>query len=135
MGNEGTPNSSRSGRAGSGRAGSGGTGSEGDIGLPGGGILRTSRDRDGDGPRSPAFSDLVQPFFVMGLVALGIVPDPESGESQVDLDRAFEAIETLELLREKTRGHLDDAEERLLKQVIYDLRIHYEGAQERSGEE
>ncbi|NJN65111.1 MAG: DUF1844 domain-containing protein [Acidobacteria bacterium] len=111
----------------------GGRGS-GEIPLPGGGVLRTPAETEHDfGSTEVRFADVVQPFWLMALVALGVVPHPDSGQPQIDLARAREAIAVLELLRAKTSGHLDDAEQRLLDQALYELRMNYLGAQDRSG--
>jgi hypothetical protein len=59
------------------------------------------------------------------LVHLGEVPDPETQSVQVDLPLAKQVIDTLGMLQDKTRGNLDSDEERLLKTVLYDLRMRY----------
>jgi hypothetical protein len=38
---------------------------------------------------------------------------------------AKQIIDTLGMLEEKTKGNLDQDEERLLKAVLYDLRMRY----------
>ena len=38
---------------------------------------------------------------------------------------AKHSIDMLALLEEKTRGNLDGEEERILQQVLYDLRMRY----------
>jgi hypothetical protein len=43
----------------------------------------------------------------------------------VDLPIAKQIIDTLGMLQEKTKGNLDPDEERLLKSVLYDLRMRY----------
>jgi hypothetical protein len=59
------------------------------------------------------------------LVHLGEIPEPETNQSRVDLPIAKQIIDTLGLLEEKTKGNLDKDEERLLKAVLYDLRMRY----------
>ncbi|GAB4370552.1 MAG: hypothetical protein Kow0062_05360 [Acidobacteriota bacterium] len=106
-----------------------------EIPLAGGGVLRKAGDAAAaaDEPPLPVgFADLVRPFWLMGLASLGVVPDPESGEAVVDLPRARAAIETLELLREKTRGHLDEQESRMLEQSLYELKMQFVGARDRA---
>jgi hypothetical protein len=43
----------------------------------------------------------------------------------VDLPLAKQIIDTLGMLQEKTRGNLDADEDRLLKNLLYDLRLRY----------
>jgi hypothetical protein len=59
------------------------------------------------------------------LVHLGEIPEPETNKSSVDLPIAKQIIDTLGMLEEKTKGNLDQDEERLLKAVLYDLRMRY----------
>jgi hypothetical protein len=59
------------------------------------------------------------------LVHLGEIPEPETNRTSVDLPIAKQIIDTLGMLQEKTKGNLDQDEERLLKSVLYDLRMRY----------
>jgi len=59
------------------------------------------------------------------LVHLGEIPEPDTKATRVDLPMARQIIDTLGLLQEKTRGNLDPNEDRLLKSVLYDLRLRY----------
>ena len=59
------------------------------------------------------------------LVHLGEIPEPETNIARVDLPIAKQIIDTLGMLQEKTKGNLDPDEERLLKSVLYDLRMRY----------
>jgi len=59
------------------------------------------------------------------LVHLGEIPEPETNLTRVDLPIAKQIIDTLGMLQEKTKGNLDHDEERLLKSVLYDLRMRY----------
>jgi hypothetical protein len=64
-------------------------------------------------------------FAGSALVGLGEAPNPATGERAVDLEQAREAIETLLLLREKTRGNLTEDESRLLQEILYDLQLRF----------
>jgi hypothetical protein len=59
------------------------------------------------------------------LVHLGEIPEPETNQSHVDLPIAKQIIDTLGMLQEKTKGNLDQDEDRLLRSVLYDLRMRY----------
>ena len=71
------------------------------------------------------FEGLVMLFGTAGLVHLGAAPDPAGGERRVDLDQAKQAIDLLELLRDKTAGNLTAAETALLDGILFDLRCRY----------
>jgi hypothetical protein len=58
-------------------------------------------------------------------VHLGEIPEPETNQSRVDLPIAKQIIDTLGMLQEKTKGNLDQDEDRLLRSVLYDLRMRY----------
>jgi hypothetical protein len=67
--------------------------------------------------------------FVMGLTTqalmhLGEIADPEHPQSP-DLGAAKQMIDLLGVLRDKTKGNLDSAEEQLLATMLYDLRMRY----------
>jgi hypothetical protein len=79
-------------------------------------------------PGPPAERSLAGLFMMLAssaVVALGHAPDPLTGQRQIDLVQAAEAIDLLLLLREKTEGHRSDGESRMLEELIYDLQLRY----------
>jgi Domain of unknown function (DUF1844) len=58
------------------------------------------------------------------LVHLGEMHDPD-GSGEIDLPLAKQTIDLLALLADKTKGNLDEAEDNLLRSLLYDLRIKY----------
>lgn len=69
------------------------------------------------------FSTFLVSLGTSALVQLGEAPEPESQQLlDPDLDAAQQWVEVLEILEVKTRGNLDEAEARLLKNLVYDLR-------------
>jgi hypothetical protein len=61
-----------------------------------------------------------------GLYQLGILPDSETGEPpEPDLLVAQQTIDTLEMLRDKTRGNLDEEERKLIDSLLYELRMRF----------
>ena len=73
------------------------------------------------------FSTFVLSLSTSALYQLGLVEDPDSGErrAQPNLVLARHSIDTLEMLREKTRGNLDDSEAKLLESLLYELRMKF----------
>jgi hypothetical protein len=53
------------------------------------------------------------------------VPHPEDQTSCSNLPMAKQTIDILGILQEKTKGNLTGEEERLLSEVIYNLRIAF----------
>jgi len=59
------------------------------------------------------------------LVHLGEVNDPASGQPSQDLDLARHTIDMLDMLGKKTQGNLDADEDRLLKNILFEMRMKY----------
>ena len=59
------------------------------------------------------------------LIALGDAPHPITKKQAMQLPHARYLIDVLGILEEKTRGNLSVDEERLLKDVLYQLRMRY----------
>jgi len=72
------------------------------------------------------FSTFVLSLGTTALYEMGLVPDPSTGEPAVsDPLVAQQTIDTLEMLREKTLGNLDDEERKLIDSLLYELRIKF----------
>jgi len=72
------------------------------------------------------FSTFVLSLAHSALVHLGVAPDPATGEVQSPtLPLARQTIDLVSLLAEKTKGNLTGEEERLIEQLLYDLRLRY----------
>ena len=72
-----------------------------------------------------AFSTFIFSLSSSALVHLGEIAEPNTQAKRLDLPMAKQIIDTLGMLEEKTRGNLDTDEERLLKSVLYDLRLRF----------
>ena len=71
---------------------------------------------------------------------LGKVANPMTGKIEKNLDGAKQTIDTLEMLKEKTKGNLNKQEEELLNQALSQLQINYiaeveNGSKEEEGKE
>ena len=69
------------------------------------------------------FSIFVLSLNTSALVHLGEASESEGGG--LNLPMARQTIDMLALLEEKTKGNLTGNEERLLHQVLFDLRMRY----------
>jgi len=70
------------------------------------------------------FSTFVMGLSTQALMHLGEIADPEAPHAP-DLSAAKQMIDLLGILREKTTGNLEPAEEQLLSSMLYDLRMRY----------
>jgi hypothetical protein len=59
------------------------------------------------------------------LMHLGEAPNPDTGKVEKNLLLARQTIDLIGMLEEKTRGNLSGDEERLIGQILYDLRMRY----------
>jgi hypothetical protein len=75
------------------------------------------------------FSTHVVSLASTALIALGRMPTPEGEDHPVDLETARHLIDVLGMLEHKTKGNLDEPEQKLLASLIYDLRVAYVDAQ------
>jgi hypothetical protein len=71
------------------------------------------------------FSTFVLSINSSGLVQLGLIEDPSSGQKTKNLPLAKQTIDLLAMLEEKTRGNLTRDEENILKNILYELRMFY----------
>jgi len=71
------------------------------------------------------FSTFIFSLNSSALFHLGLVPDPTTGKKEKDLLLAKQSIDIIGMLDEKTRGNLTDDEEKLLRNVLHDLRLMY----------
>ncbi len=84
----------------------------------------------GQSDRERLFPEVSMATFIFSLsssalVHLGEIPEPETNKTHTDLAMAKQIIDTLGMLQEKTTGNLDQDEDRLMKSVLYDLRMRY----------
>ena len=76
----------------------------------------------------PTFSLLVATFGSQAMVALGHIPNPLDGKTEVRLDLAKHAIDMLVIIEEKTKGNLNADEAAMLESVLHQLRMGYVAA-------
>jgi hypothetical protein len=80
-------------------------------------------------------SDLTFSGFVLSLATtaalhFGDLADPETGRRpEPDIESAKRIIELLEMLQAKTKGNLIPEEEKLLEDLLYELRMRFVQAQ------
>lgn len=90
-------------------------------------MSETGAPKPSAAPELPAidFATFILSLSHSALVHLGDAPDPSGGSTSVEPALAKQTIDLLAVLREKTTGNLTGEEERLLEQVLYDLRVRY----------
>ncbi|MDP9150582.1 MAG: DUF1844 domain-containing protein [Myxococcota bacterium] len=69
------------------------------------------------------FATFVLSLSHSALVHLGEALNPDTGGSEMNLPLARQTIDLISMLEEKTKGNLTGDEERLVGQVLFDLRM------------
>jgi len=86
--------------------------------------------KPGKPPAEPTQDDIDFINFMYGLASnafanLGVMPNPVTGETNVDLETAKHFIDIIGLLEKKTKGNLSAQEEQIVMELLRDLRMQY----------
>jgi len=80
----------------------------------------------GDSQIPPAsFPMLVSTLGAQAMTALGQIENPLTKKREVHLDLAKHVIDTLDILKDKTKGNLTSDESAMLEAVAHELRMAY----------
>ena len=71
------------------------------------------------------FATFILSLSHSALVHMGEAPSPETGKTEKNLPLARQTVDLISMLEEKTKGNLSGDEERLIGQVLFDLRMRY----------
>lgn len=71
------------------------------------------------------FATFVLSLSHSALMHLGEAPHPETNKVEKSLPLARQTIDLISLLEEKTKGNLTGDEERLIHQILFDLRMRF----------
>jgi hypothetical protein len=75
--------------------------------------------------QSIIFARLVFTFQAAAMQQMGKQADPFTGKIQRDLQQAAMSIDTLDMLRVKCRGNLNESEQRFLDHILSELKLNY----------
>ena len=71
------------------------------------------------------FNSLIFSLSSSALLHIGEIADPHTGEKRKDLALAKHTVDIIAMLKEKTKGNLDEEEEKFLENILTDLRWRY----------
>ena len=71
------------------------------------------------------FNSLIFSLSSSALLHLGEIADPQSGQKKKDIALAKHTIDTIAMLKAKTKGNLTGEEEKFLESILTDLRWRY----------
>ena len=71
------------------------------------------------------FSTFVFSLSTQALMHLGEIANPISGKVEADVPVAKQMIDLLGMLKEKTSGNRNASEDRMMEDILFDLRMKY----------
>jgi len=71
------------------------------------------------------FGFFVTTMAIQAAIALGALVNPQTNKKEEDLSQAKFLIDTLGMIKEKTKGNLTEEEANIIENVLYELRIQY----------
>ncbi len=77
------------------------------------------------------FISIIMRMATGAYIALGVVEDPTEGKKKRDIKMAQYLIDSLRILREKTKGNLEVEEKGYLDQILADLELNFVKAKEK----
>jgi hypothetical protein len=78
----------------------------------------------------PDLTYLASTLYLQGAISLGLLPNPISGKAEMHRTRAKHAIDTLQVLQEKTDGNRTPDESEQIEAMLHQLRLAYVELQE-----
>ena len=78
-----------------------------------------------DSPETINFASFLLSLATTGMVHLGEIPEPTTGQKTENLEAARQMIDILTILKEKTAGNLAADESQLLENLLYELRMKF----------
>ncbi len=76
-------------------------------------------------PPEADFTFFVTTLALQASIALGRMPNPATKKTEKDLTQPKFLIDTLNVLEAKTRGNLTEEEQKLLANLLYELKLSY----------
>jgi len=71
------------------------------------------------------FTQLLYIFYSSAMVSMGKLKNPATDKIERNLEQAKQSISILELIKDKTRGNLNEAQQRTLEGLLTDLRLNF----------
>ncbi len=79
----------------------------------------------GDKATSPAFMNFLKSLATQALMSLGEIPNPMTGQSEIDLATAKEMIDILTMLKQKTAGNCSAEENAIFNSFLPELQLKF----------
>jgi hypothetical protein len=80
----------------------------------------------------PTFTIFLSSLSMQAMIAMGKLENPMTGKAEVSLEQARFLIDTLGIIKEKTKGNLTPEENTLLDDALFNLRMMYVEAKKKN---
>ncbi len=80
---------------------------------------------DEDSQEGMNFASFLLSLATTGMVHLGEIPEPSTGQTLENLEAARQMIDILGILKEKTEGNLTPEESQLMENMLYEMRMRF----------
>lgn len=84
-----------------------------------------SNKKNGFAPPEPNFKFFITTLAIQASINLGILENPLTNKKQENMPQAKLIIDTLEMLKEKTKGNLNKEEADSLNNILNELKNQY----------
>lgn len=71
------------------------------------------------------FTFFITTLAIQASISLGIMLNPATNKAEENLDQAKFLLDTIAMLKDKTKGNLTPEEEKLTENILYELRLQY----------
>jgi hypothetical protein len=78
-----------------------------------------------DNESTITFGTFIASLATQALMQLGQVPAPKGVDLPKDRGAAKQTIDLLSMLKDKTKGNLSAEEDRMLDELLHNLRLHF----------
>lgn len=85
---------------------------------------KTAEDKN-ETYHEPTFKIFLSSLGMQAMIALGKLENPVTGRPEKSLEQARFLVDTLGIIKEKTKGNLTPDEEKLLDEALFNLRMMY----------
>ena len=71
------------------------------------------------------FLNLVQQFYQSALIFMGKIENPQTKKIEINKDMARYFIDSLEMLKLKTKNNLSEQEDQMLSKIVQELKLDF----------
>jgi len=86
---------------------------------------KQEKEAGNDTYHQPSFTVFLSSLGMQAMIAMGKIENPLTKKVETNYEQARFLIDTIEIIKEKTKNNLTDEEEKLVEDSLYNLRMIY----------